>query len=246
MYYFIYDAVAQSAEHSKEFARIENRLLDFGIKDKVVKISPLKSVRDAVAEAYKNKFNTIITIGGDELFLNTLSFVIGYQIAVGMIPLGKHTTIATMLNIPSGSEACETLSARRVREITLGKIDNRFFLSSCKLSGVESMTVDSSYTINVPPRSEIEIINQRRPIDQYQRIPQRKGMLTVVIKTKENGSLFQNKQTESYCIGKIISVKLGKTFTVTIDSFSSSDSCSLISTIPNAVKCIVGKHSLLW
>ncbi len=243
MYYFIYDATAQSSEHAKEFAKIENRLLDFGIKDRIVKISPLKSIRDAVADAYKNKFNTIVTIGGDELFLNTITYLIGYPVAIGMLPLGKPTVNASILGIPMGSEACETLSARSIRETTLGKIDNRFFLSSCSLSGVESITIDSAFTINLPEHSTIEIINQHKPTDHHTP-PHKKGNFTVIIKQK-NSVFASNKQKESYFSGKTITINHNKSFEVRIDSFISSEPCSSISIVPNAIKCIVGKHSFL-
>lgn len=245
MYYFIYDSVAQSNEHIKEFARIENRLLDLGIKDKIVKISPLKSVRDAVAEAYKQKYNTVVTIGGDELFLNALTYLIGYPIAVGTLPLGKQTIASTILGMPVGCEGCEILSARNIRETTVGKIDNRFFLSSCKLSGIESITIDSSYKISVPEHSSIEIINQRKPTDPHHTIPHKTGNFTIIIQKPRAGFFDYNKQKISYFSGKTVVVAVTKSFKIEIDSFSSSEPCTQISIIQNAVKCIIGKGSLL-
>jgi len=241
MYYFIYDSIAQSPEHAKEIAKIENRLLDFGIKDRIVKISPLKSVRDAVAEAYKHKFNTVVSIGGDGLFLSAVTYLIGYPLALGMIPLGKDSLIASILEMQVGSLACDSISARKLQEFTVGRIDDRFFFSSCVLKGVRSMEVDSMFTITASKNSTVKLINNSVHVSDFERSKQRNGRFTIVVNQQESGFLSKKREKNSIFFGKSVRITQGGDFSATVDNLSPTKQCSLISIHPEPIKCITGK-----
>lgn len=243
MYYFIYDSSAQSQENAKELARIENRLLDFGIKDKIVKTSALKSVRDAVAEAYKQKFNTIITVGEDGLFLSASEYLIGYPIALGTIPLGKHTLIASLLGMPYGAAACDLISARKLSEIPVARIDEHFFINSCTLSGVTTMEIDGSYTIETPNNSIVTVTNVANTTNQTQH-PIKAGYLSVLISKQKTGFLSKKREKNSILFVKSLSITASKQLSVSIDGQQPSLSCSTISVHNKPLICVVGKNSV--
>lgn len=244
MYYFIYDSSAQSQENAKELARIENRLLDFGIKDKIVKASALKSVRDAVAEAYKHKFNTVVTVGGDGIFLSASEYLIGYPIALGIIPLDKNTRLGALLGMPNGASACDAISARKLGEIPVARVDEHFFIHSCTLSGVETIEADNAYTIIVPKNTTITVSNYTNTKHPEHHL-QKRGYLRVLIRQQKNSFLSSYREKDSVFFVKSLIITPSKQLSVSIDGQKPTTSCSTISVHNKNLTCIIGKTALL-
>ncbi len=130
MYYYIYDTVTQQPNHIKEIARIESRLMDIGIKDRITKLSPLRNLRSLVAEAYTQGFETIVAVGEDLLVNQILNVIAGFPFVFGVIPVGFKTNLARLLGMESGTLACDILSGRKIVSLDFGKCNETYFLSS--------------------------------------------------------------------------------------------------------------------
>ena len=57
----------------------------------------------------------------------------GYPVTLGIIPIGKENTMARVLGVPSGEEACHTLSRRFIHTIPLARVNDKYFLTHCSM-----------------------------------------------------------------------------------------------------------------
>lgn len=83
------------------------------------------------------------------------------ELTLGIIPVGPENVIAKMLGIPEGEAACDTLSARIVEKIDLGKANNYYFISHLQLSSEKEVFIDcGNYNISsVTENNQINICN---------------------------------------------------------------------------------------
>lgn len=131
MHGFIYDVFTGQKQHEKELIRIENTLTDLGIKGPIVKLSLINNINHAIEELIRKGVDTIIAVGSDQLLSKIADSSDRLNaITLGIIPLGSHQQLATLLGVPYGHNACHTVSARLVRPVSLGKINNAFFIYS--------------------------------------------------------------------------------------------------------------------
>lgn len=245
MYYYIYDSVAQSKDMRKEIAQIESRLLDFGIKDKTVKISPLRSVREAVADAYQRTFDTIVVVGEDPIVLSILKHIVGYNIVLGVIPLGKQTRIGDLLKIPHGSAACETISARKINTFSIGKAsDECFFTHLLVVRGIRSFVVQDQYQVFPPEHCALCVLNNGRAPEGFSFPGQNPhdGKFSIIVSQKKTGFFAKDRGKEtSFWRSKKLFLELEKECAMELDGVVFKKPLTEIQLLPNAIKCIVGK-----
>lgn len=155
MYYYIYDSFLNNKKYNNVLARIENRLTDLGINGKISRLSMLKNVKQVLNEEVKKGVETIVIVGDDKTIGQMINVVANLNTIIGFIPIGK-SEIGNLLNIPSGETACDVLSARIIRKIDLGKINNYYFITSIEIGG-RGITIncDNNYVINLPHKNNI-------------------------------------------------------------------------------------------
>jgi len=65
------------------------------------------------------------------------------------------------LGVPEGLAACETLSARIIKKINLGKINQSYFVTSLAIAGRDIiLECDNNFVINLEQYNHIEITNK--------------------------------------------------------------------------------------
>ncbi len=148
MYYYIYDQFLGHKKYDKIIAQIESKITDLGIKDKIFKMSVLKSFAESVEDAIKKEAENIIVVGNDQTVNQVANLIAGTEIALGIIPLinterqpnlkirgavNDDNTIAYFFGVDDPLEACEIISARKIELINLGEINNTYFLNSIKV-----------------------------------------------------------------------------------------------------------------
>jgi len=131
MYGYIYDVFLSKKPYEKDLIKIENSLTDLGLSGHTIRLSLINNVAHAIEDMLKKGIKTIIAVGSDQLFSKIVDQVDKLSgVILGLIPLGSHQQIAKLFGIPEGAEACRTLGARLICPISLGKINNSYFIHS--------------------------------------------------------------------------------------------------------------------
>ncbi len=208
MHIYIYDSSLANKKHDSSVAKIETRITDLGLNGKIIRLNLLQSLLDSIHDEIKKGAKTIVAVGDNALLHNCINAVISFysksslssSIPVGFIPIGKNTSLAKNFGIPSGIDACNVLSARRIKPIDLGKINNNYFLSEAIITTVgTTVNVDKSYSIELNEIGEIAIVNipHSFTLPSSYKSSAQDGRLEFCIKTKKTNRLLSigNKET---------------------------------------------------
>lgn len=156
MYYYIYDSFLNQKKYEKELLKIEMRLTDLEIKNKIVRLSLLKNIQELIEEGIKAGAETIVAVGNDSTVSQVANIVAHYKTVFGIIPIGRPNEIAKFLGIPQGVAACNVLSARKIESIDMGKINGQYFISSVEVR--EKNVVLECETFQITPLPEVNLI----------------------------------------------------------------------------------------
>ena len=131
MYVYLYDNFLKEKKYAATIKAMETRLTDFGIAGKIIRLQPLANPESIVEDEIKRGASMIVLVGNDSTFGFILSRAATCHTIFGFLPVGNENSIASVLGIPSGVEACEVLSRRRKLKLDIGWISNRnrFFIS---------------------------------------------------------------------------------------------------------------------
>ncbi|MEA2088832.1 MAG: diacylglycerol kinase family protein [Patescibacteria group bacterium] len=186
-------------KYQKILHRIENRAVDLGINGKIERASMLINPEKLILDNIKKGAKTIIAVGNDKTVDKIINIAATEKITVGIIPIGKKNKIAKTLGIPEGSLACDILSQRRVQNLDLIKINNKYYLSNLMINAKNAEIIcENEYKINLlKKQGQIYIYNLankneikkmfklNQNIDNY--FNPNDGLLDLVIKpTKQN------------------------------------------------------------
>src|SRR3989339_1435479 len=133
MYYYIYDQFLSHKKYDKIIAQIEGKITDLGIKDRIIKMSILKSVKELVMDALRKGATTIVAVGNDQTVNKVVNLIVAEPVVFGIIPIGDNNSIAKFLGINNPLSACEIISARKVETINLGEVNSEYFINSIKI-----------------------------------------------------------------------------------------------------------------
>jgi diacylglycerol kinase family enzyme len=247
MHVYIYDASLGDNKNSKLLTQIETRLTDLGLNGKIARLGPLKNVNDLIRDEVKRGAKTIVAVGNDDTVKQVVSAIAQTRVPLGIIPVQKkNNSIAEMLGIPYGVEACDILSARRIENIDLGKINNYFFISHIHFNAENiHIEIEDSYSIEAKKKGLVYIVNfpiNREETYEGIKINPQDGQLQIIIKSNGNKKLiFSNKESNSvFTFSKLLIS--GKDNTILLNGETSISSPAEIKVKPGALKVIVGKN----
>ncbi len=129
MYIYLYDNYLRSRKYDTVMSSIETRLTDFGIAGKIIRLQHLTNAESVIHEEIRRGASTIVIVGNDKTFGSVLSKAAICEIPFGFIPVGADNSIAEVLGIPIGEDACDILSRRRKIQLDVGWFNNRYFVS---------------------------------------------------------------------------------------------------------------------
>jgi len=115
MYYYIYDSFLNNKKYDKLLSQIESKVTDLEIKNRIFKMSVLKSVAELVTDAIRKGAKTIVAVGNDSTVNLILNLIADKNIILGIIPIENfslkknQSMIAEFLGISNPIEACEFL-----------------------------------------------------------------------------------------------------------------------------------------
>ncbi len=249
MYLYIYDQCASAKKNIKLLTNIEKKITDLGLNGQILRIKEIKKAESEIKKELKKGYKTIIVVGSDVMVNKTVNAItsfgltgIGYKPALGVIPLDpKKNNIAGALGIKSPYEACDIILARRCVKISLGRINDLYFLSEIKIKrGDEQLEINNNFSIKVKRPSTMRIINFSLGISANPGDEQ----LDLYIYTKRPGpfTLFKkNKVDQSYFPLKKLTIK-NKRASFLIDHSRSLKSPASVSISGQKLNLIVGKN----
>jgi len=130
MYLYLYDNFLRQKSFVGTMKAIETRLTDFGIAGKIIRLQHFTAARELIDEEVKRGISTVVIVGNDLTFGTVLSSAATCQTIFGFLPVGKEeNSIASVLGIATGVDACDVLSKRRILKLDIGWFNNRYFIS---------------------------------------------------------------------------------------------------------------------
>ena len=161
MYLYLYDSFLNQKKYTSALARIETRLTDLGIGGKICRLSPLRNIKELIADELANGVKTIVVVGNDKTLSEAINFVAQHDVTLGLIPIGPNNSLAVQLGLPEGEAACNVIAARIIKKIDLGKINNTYFLSGIKITGRQvTLECEEQFKITAQaPTAEIAVCN---------------------------------------------------------------------------------------
>ncbi|NCF75485.1 MAG: hypothetical protein GWO87_03305 [Xanthomonadaceae bacterium] len=133
--------------------RIENRAVDLGISGKIERESMLINSEKLILDNIRKGAKTIIAVGNDETVDKIINIAAREKVTVGIIPIGKKNKIAKILGIPEGSLACDILSQRRIKNLDLIKMNDKYYLSNLIINAKNAKVLcEKKYEISLPKK----------------------------------------------------------------------------------------------
>lgn len=138
MYVYLYDNFLRQKRHDSVVKAIETRLTDYGIAGKIVRLQAFTNAEAIIEEEIKKGATSIVIVGNDVTFGHVLSRAASCKITFGFLPIGEdNNSIAHVLGIPVGIEACDVLAKRRKLKLDVGWFNNRYFISQLYIPSSE-------------------------------------------------------------------------------------------------------------
>ncbi len=138
MYFYIFDPGRD--KEAKYFERIQGRLLNLlaehRIDGETYRVTAIRTVELLVEQAFGLSAKTIVVVGSDASLNRTINAVVKQkpEVTLGFIPLDPGSALGRILGMAAEiGEAVKTLAGRLVRELTLGRVGEHYFLSQVDL-----------------------------------------------------------------------------------------------------------------
>lgn len=132
MYLYVYDEFVQDRRYERELALIETRLTDLGIAGKIARLALFRDAREIIRDEVRQGVETVVAVGNDATLRRVIDAVQDARVVVAILPLGPENAIASILGVPTGSAACDVLSARLVEDMDAGSVNGMRFLHEVK------------------------------------------------------------------------------------------------------------------
>jgi hypothetical protein len=162
MYSYIYDSITDQKKYFSTLAKIETRITDLGLSGKINRLSVTTNISGIITDEVRKGAKTIVAVGNDQTISKVINTLAKHQLVLGIIPIGnkEENLIASCLGIDLNEKACDTLSARRLVKLDLGKANNIFFLVDAKINNQHTVIkIQNNLTLEALTEGQTKIIN---------------------------------------------------------------------------------------
>jgi len=160
MYVYLYDNFLRQKKYDSLIKAIEVRLTDYGIAGKILRLNNFIDSKQIIEDEIRRGAKTVVIVGDDSTFGYVLSRAATCDCTFGFLPVGSSNTIAEVLGIPVGLEACEVLSRRRKEKLDVGWMNNRYFVSQLKVLPAQVKVVyDEKFSVMADHKMEVIVCN---------------------------------------------------------------------------------------
>jgi hypothetical protein len=250
MYIYLYDNFLRHKKYDATVKAMEKRLTDFGIAGKIIRLQTFTSSDAIIAEEIRRGAKNVIIVGNDTTFGHVLSRSASQDVAFGFLPVGSNNSIAEVLGIPVGVEACEVLSKRRRLMLDVGWFNNRFFINQLYIKPAKvSVTYDDRFTVSAK-NAMIELVvcnlqpfvwrdGGKKQVSVHPQDEKLEAFLRPVVGKKLLGG-YTYEEPSIFPFEEMI-VKSKKAFEVVADGKRSKEVNIKIKLAKNRINMIVGK-----
>ncbi len=162
MYVYIYDNFLRDKRHASVVKAMEVSLTDYGIAGKILRLNNYIDAKPIIDDEIKRGAKTIVMVGNDETFGHVLSRGATSDCTFGFLPVGPNNTVAEVLGIPVGVEACDVLSRRLKERLDVGWVNSRYFVSQLKIKPSRLEVVyDERFRVTANDLMEMVVCNLR-------------------------------------------------------------------------------------
>lgn len=154
MFFYFYDTFVLDKKHEGTLTRVENRIIELGINGRVEKLTPLRNMKGLLEDGIKQGAHTIVIVGDDTTFVRAVNITAAHDVVLGYIPFGKTSPLAELFGIIDTFEACNILSRRIIKQLSLGKANANYFLTSLIAEKTDELKINCDNQFTVSSRSE--------------------------------------------------------------------------------------------
>lgn len=252
MYVYLYDNFLKHKRYDSTVKAMETRLTDYGIAGKIIRLANLSNAEAIVQEEIKRGASAIVIVGNDATFGTVLSRAASCPILFGFLPVGPENSIAQVLGIPVGEEACDILSRRRKIKIDVGWVSNRnrYFISQLHIPPSD-IVVEYDEKFKVSSRHgkiEVVICNLKPFVWNDQKggsivVHPQDGKLEAILRPVVGRGLFRHKyeQPSVFPFEEMI-ISGTKAFEVEADGHVTKETKICIKLAKSKIEMIVGKE----
>lgn len=160
MYVYLYDNLLRQKNFTSTIKAIEVRLTDYGIAGKILRLNNYIDTKPIIEDEIKKGAKTIVIVGNDSTFGQVLSRSATCGCTFGFLPVGPDNSIAEVLGIPEGVEACDVLSKRRREFLDVGWMNSRYFVSQLHIMpGKLQVVYDERFKVTAADKMEVIVCN---------------------------------------------------------------------------------------
>lgn len=160
MYVYLYDDFLKQKKYDGIIKSIETRLTDFGIAGKIIRLQNFTNAKAVIDDEIKKGVSAIVIVGDDRTFGHVLSRAATCEALFGFLPVGPDNSIAEILGIPVGEEACDVLARRRKIKLDVGWFNNRYFVSQLYIPPSRiSVEYDEKFRVTAKNMMELVVCN---------------------------------------------------------------------------------------
>lgn len=159
-YAYLYDEFLNDRRHEREISRLEAELAQRGINGRVARTALFRHAKDQAQDLVRGGAKNLILVGDDRTVEKLMWFLPELDATIGFIPLAKQSKIAAHLGIPLGLASVDTIGARFVETLDVGRFGDRYFLTEAVLPATDAtLDVEGRFRIQPAAGGSIRIRN---------------------------------------------------------------------------------------
>lgn len=159
-YAYIYDDFLTDPRYGDAVAALETRLATMGLAGQIGRLTLFRSAKELVEGMVNQGAKTIVLVGNDHTLNKVMWFLPDLPVVLGYIPLAEPSNVASLLGLPPGLAACDTLGARLIQTLDVGKLGDRYFLTEAAFERTRAkLLMDGEFSLSLPTGGDIMLRN---------------------------------------------------------------------------------------
>lgn len=159
-YAYLFDAKLSDRSQERWVSRLEAELSRRHLAGQVLREGAFRGLKELAKEALAKGAATIIMVGTDASLIKILPIIADANVVLGYIPC-EPSMIAKQLSIPEKlEESVNVLAARFVRQVDLGMVGDRPFLTEVIIRDPKAvLDIAGKYTISCQQNGAMRLVN---------------------------------------------------------------------------------------
>lgn len=253
MFFYLYDPFVLDKKYEGLLDKVESRVIELGINGRVERLSPLRNIKELIEHGVKQGAHTVVVVGSDTTLFRTIQIAAAYPVSVGFIPVGT-SELGRVFGVTDPLEACDTLSRRITKQLSLGKANQSYFLTELTMvvpAGTKFKCNDQWTITTQAASTEVAVVALGSIVGRGQNPSKLRDAITLQFHLQpvgEPGGLFRKAKVlhpTQVTLQKLVIDHPDSTVPALLDGATTLKTPLTISVKPKAVKVIVGKGRMI-